>query len=80
MRLLSHLGEGMTLRAHVRAWIAAILDGSRDCRSLQQLLLLLLRALLSLPFERASRDRALAPVEARGALAGPVAVMSRRDP
>ena len=75
MRLLSHIGEGMTLRAHVRAWIAAILDGSRDCRSLQQQLqLLLLRALLSLPFERASRDRALAPVEARGALAGPVTV------
>ena len=61
MRLLSHIGEGMTLRAHVRAWIAAILDGSRDCRSLQQQLLLL-RALLSLPFERArvARPRARA--------------------
>ena len=85
MRLLSHIGEGMTLRAHVRAWIAAILDGSRDCRSLQQLLLLLLRALLSLPFERrVARPRAracrgeggLSPVRSpsRGTY------ISRRDP
>jgi hypothetical protein len=68
----AHL-EHRAHRAHVRAWISAILDGSRDCRSLQQLLLLL-RALLSLLFERASRDRALALVEAREALAGPVTV------
>ena len=52
-------------RREGRILVAAILDGSWDCRSLLLLLLLLLRSLLSLPFERASRDRALALVVAR---------------
>jgi hypothetical protein len=46
-------------------------------RASLQLQLMLLRALLSLLFERASRDRVLAPVEAREALAGPVTVEGR---
>ena len=66
-------GEGGSRRSghrrEGRILVAAILDGSWDCRSLLQLQLLL-RLLLSLPFERASRGRALKLVVAREALTG----------